>query len=123
MKLSLEEGFYDHDAWLSYIHGFEDEPEHGLRCRKCFEFNFIHASRKADLLNFPAFTTSLTVSRYKSSRTIFEVGKAFPNFEPIDFKKDNGYARSIELSKVYDLYRQNYCGCEFSKCSKIKLPG
>jgi predicted adenine nucleotide alpha hydrolase (AANH) superfamily ATPase len=65
-------------------------------------------------LQIPAFTTSLSVSRYKSSLTIFSLGREYQAFEAIDFKKRNGYARSIELSRQYGLYRQNYCGCEFS---------
>lgn len=114
LNLEIEEDGYDHEAWLRHIRGFEDEPEHGKRCMKCFEFSLARAARAADILEFPAFATTLTVSRYKSSQQIFEVGKAFPAFKPFDFKKQNGYSRSIELSKAYNLYRQGYCGCEFS---------
>jgi predicted adenine nucleotide alpha hydrolase (AANH) superfamily ATPase len=69
----------------------------------------------AEALGIPAFTTSLSVSRYKSSPRIFSTGAAFEAFQPIDFKKKDGYARSIELSRRYGLYRQEYCGCEFSR--------
>jgi len=115
LNLKLEEDSYDHEAWLRHIRGFENEPEQGMRCVKCFEFNLARTAGAAALMQFPAFTTTLTVSRYKPSAKIFEAGKAFPAFVPFDFKKLNGYSRSIELSKAYNLYRQNYCGCEFSR--------
>jgi epoxyqueuosine reductase len=123
LNLRLEEDGYDHEEWLNYIRGLEDEPEQGKRCLKCFEFNLARASRMADKLGLPAFTTSLSVSRYKPSAKIFEVGKAFPKFEAIDFKKKDGYSRSIELSWLYGLYRQSYCGCEFSLLSRGKDRG
>lgn len=117
LSMRIEEDVYDHDAWLAHVRGFEDEPEGGLRCLRCFGFNLARTARFTDDLDFPAFTTSLSVSRHKSSQKIFEAGKPFPKFEPIDFKKGNGYARSIELSRLYGLYRQGYCGCEFGRRS------
>jgi len=69
----------------------------------------------AERLDIPAFATTLTLSPHKVSRMIFEIGAQFPLFVPIDFKKKGGFLRSIELSEEYELYRQNYCGCEFSK--------
>lgn len=123
LNVQLEEDNYDHELWLRHVRGLEDEPEHGARCLKCFEFNLARASRMADRLRIPSFTTSLSVSRYKQSARIFEVGYAFPKFEAIDFKKKNGYSRSIELSRLHGLYRQNYCGCEFSMRSWGKGKG
>jgi epoxyqueuosine reductase len=123
LNLRLEADQYDHEAWLRHVRGLEDEPEQGKRCLKCFEFNLARASRMAERLRLPSFTTSLSVSRYKSSARIFEVGYAFPNFEAIDFKKKDGYSRSIELSRLYGLYRQTYCGCEFSVLSGRKGKG
>ena len=67
------------------------------------------------LMGVPAFTTTLSVSRHKSSPEIFSVGSAFERFEPFDFKKKGGWERSLELSRHYGLYRQDYCGCEFSR--------
>ena len=61
------------------------------------------------------FTTSLTVSPHKNSRLLLSIGKTHPNFEPYDFKKRDGFLRSLKLSRQLDLYRQNYCGCEFSR--------
>jgi len=114
-KLHLIRGVYDHEAWLEFIKGFEDEPEHGKRCTKCFEFNLKRASEVALSMGIEHFTTTLTVSRFKNSMQIFAVGEAFAGFEKIDFKKKDGFAKSIDMAKKLDLYRQQYCGCEFSK--------
>lgn len=111
---------YDHNLWLEFIKGLENEPEHGKRCLKCFEFNLLAASKAADVLGIEHFTTTLTVSRFKSSPAIFEVGQNFEKFEPVDFKKKNGFVRSIELAKQLGLYRQQYCGCEFSYNESIE---
>jgi predicted adenine nucleotide alpha hydrolase (AANH) superfamily ATPase len=117
LNIALREDTYDHQAWLAHVKGLEDEPEGGRRCEKCFAFSLAKTAAMAKALGIPAFTTSLSVSRYKSSPVIFSVGKAFETFLPMDFKKRDGYARSIELSRQYGLYRQNYCGCEFSRQS------
>lgn len=105
---------YDHALWLSFIKGLEDEPEHGKRCLKCFEFNLNEASNVAKALGIEKFTTTLTVSRFKNSQAIFDVGDKFTGFEKIDFKKKDGFAQSVKMSKELDLYRQTFCGCEFS---------
>lgn len=105
---------YNHELWLEHIKGLENEPEHGKRCLKCFEFNLKAAKQKADELGIEFFTTTLTVSRFKDSKAIFNVGKDFKGFIPIDFKKNDGFAKSITMSKEMNLYRQKYCGCEFS---------
>jgi epoxyqueuosine reductase len=106
---------YDHQSWLDYIHGFEDEPERGKRCIKCFEYNLGRTAAMARQLEIPGFTTTLTVSRHKSSKDIFSIGNAFQGFLALDFKKHDGYARSITLARQLELYRQGYCGCEFSR--------
>jgi predicted adenine nucleotide alpha hydrolase (AANH) superfamily ATPase len=105
---------YDHDAWLAHIAGFEDEPEKGERCVKCFEFNLGRTAIYARHHGFDFFTTTLSISPHKHSRTIFDIGTRLGNFLSVDFKKKDGFRHSIELSKQYELYRQNYCGCEFS---------
>ncbi len=105
---------YDHKAWLDFIKGLENEPEGGARCQKCFEFNLRAAYEEAKRLGIEAFTTTLTVSRFKNSSNIFKVGSRFDGFEPIDFKKKDGFAKSCEMAKELGLYRQGYCGCEFS---------
>ncbi|WP_320128011.1 epoxyqueuosine reductase QueH [uncultured Sphaerochaeta sp.] len=104
----------DHEAWLTQVAGLEGEKEGGARCEKCFLFNLREASRKAEELGFSHFCTTLTVSRFKNSKMIFKVGEQFPSFEAIDFKKKGGFDRSLVMSKEMHLYRQNYCGCEFS---------
>jgi len=105
---------YDHDSWLQDIKGFEGELEGGARCALCFEHNLQEAASKAVEMGFDYFTTTLSVSPHKKSITIFSIGKEKKGFVPIDFKKKGGFQRSIELSKELDLYRQKYCGCEFS---------
>jgi predicted adenine nucleotide alpha hydrolase (AANH) superfamily ATPase len=114
MNLVIEEDEYDHAEWLAHIQGLENEPEKGKRCEKCFEFSLQRANQMAERLGVESFATTLTLSPHKVSRIIFEIGKQFPRFEPIDFKKKGGFLRSIELSEEFDLYRQTYCGCEFS---------
>ena len=114
LEVVIEEDQYDHDAWLEKIQGLENEPEKGARCLKCFEFSLARTAELAARLGIPKFCTTLTVSPHKVSRLIFEIGAQFAGFEPIDFKKKDGFMRSLQLSKEMELYRQNYCGCEFS---------
>ena len=105
---------WNHEAWRVWVKGHERDPEHGERCRLCFHFNLERAAKKAKELGIEHFCTTLTVSRFKKSETIFLEGDQFDGFERIDFKKKNGFQRSVELAKELNLYRQNYCGCEFS---------
>ncbi|AEV28923.1 hypothetical protein SpiGrapes_1100 [Sphaerochaeta pleomorpha str. Grapes] len=104
----------DHASWLSSVAGLEQEREGGKRCEKCFLYNLRQASAKAEELGFKHFCTTLTVSRFKNSKLIFDIGEQFPLFEKIDFKKKGGFDRSLVMSRDLDLYRQQYCGCEFS---------
>ncbi len=115
LQLYIDE--YDHAAWLEFISivpEFEKQPEGSARCGRCFTYSFQRTAAQARDLGIPAFTTTLSISPYKKSRQLFDVGALFPGFTPIDFKKQDGYKRSIELSREYGLYRQTYCGCEFS---------
>ena len=105
---------WDHDQWLEWVKGHEMDKEHGERCSLCFRFNLLRAKAKADEMGIGRFATTLTVSRFKSSKAIFAQGDDLPGFEKIDFKKKDGFSRSIQLSKQLGLYRQNWCGCEFS---------
>ncbi|MCU0576435.1 MAG: epoxyqueuosine reductase QueH [Desulfobacterota bacterium] len=114
MHLELVEDEYDHGAWLTRVRGLEDEPERGRRCLKCFEHSLGRTAQAMKRLGLQGFTTTLSVSRHKSSPDLFAVGRFFEGFVEIDFKKRDGFARSIELSRQLDLYRQGYCGCEFS---------
>jgi len=112
--VGLEIDPYQHDDWLEHVRGLENEAEKGLRCVKCFDWSLRRTAQKAAEVGIENFATSLTVSPHKISRIIFEAGNQHPGFEPWDFKKGNGFLRSRELSDEFDLYRQNYCGCEFS---------
>ena len=104
----------EHQQWLDSIGGHETDPEKGERCALCFRYNLSEAAEEAEKLGIGHFTTTLTISPHKSSSLIFSIGDKTPGFTPIDFKKDGGYQRSIEISKELSLYRQRYCGCEFS---------
>jgi epoxyqueuosine reductase len=113
--LSLVEDVYDHDAWLAHIRGLEGEPERGRRCEKCFEYNLRRAASYARDREFDFFTTTLTISPHKDSSTIFRVGESLGPFLAVDLKKRDGFRRAMELTRAYGLYRQDYCGCEFSQ--------
>ena len=123
---------YNHDEFLNYIEGLEDEPEGGIRCKKCFELRLLNSVRIANefiidnnmTYNTNYLCTTLSVSPHKNAEMIEEIGekicKSYKNIEylPSDFKKEDGYLNSVKLSKKYGVYRQSFCGCEFSKCIK-----
>lgn len=112
--LRVVRGVWDHESWRAWVRGLEACPEHGERCRKCFAFNLRETAAAARRLGIGSFTTTLTVSRFKKSLLVFDAGKGLEGFEPIDFKKRNGFGRSVELARELGLARQSYCGCEFS---------
>ena len=117
------EGEYDPESFLCAAIGFEEEPEGGERCRKCFRLRLEKTAETAILRGFDCFATTLSASPYKNYSAISEIGKDICarygiGFIDRDFKKNGGYQRSLELSKKYSLYRQGYCGCEFSKGEK-----
>ena len=106
---------YDHGSWLREVAaGLENEPEKGARCGKCFRFNLARTARYAAEHGFDAFATSLTVSPHKVSAGIFEAS-GDERFLKADFKKRDGFKASLRRSAELGLYRQSYCGCEFSK--------
>lgn len=114
------EGTYDPNLFWKLSAGLENEPEGGARCIKCYYERLKQTALMARQLHFDYFTTTLTVSPYKKSQKLNEIGAFLEQKYGIpylfsDFKKKNGYKRSIELSKEYDLYRQDYCGCIYSK--------
>ena len=124
-KLNIIDSDYNYDDFLNVIKGLENEPEGGSRCSKCYLLRMDSTAKKASDLKYDYFATTLTVSPYKNSKKINEIGylleeKYKIKYLPSDFKKKNGYKRSIELSKEYNLYRQNYCGCVFSKMEREK---
>ena len=111
---------YDEAEYLEFVKGLEKEKEGGLRCRACFEFRLSRTAKFAKENGFDLFSTTLTVSPHKNSEVINEIGNRISKEVGVDFlagnfKKQDGYKKSIELSKRYNLYRQNYCGCRFSR--------
>ncbi|MBQ6351704.1 MAG: epoxyqueuosine reductase QueH [Lentisphaeria bacterium] len=119
----LEVDAYDHPAYLAAVAGLEREPEHGARCAKCFAFNLGRAAERAEQLGVE-FSTTLTVSPHKNSRTIFAAGERFSRFAAIDFKKRDGFLRSNRIARELGFYRQDFCGCEFSReRSSLKAGG
>lgn len=98
--------------------GHENDREGGERCKKCFSLRLQKTAELANCGKFDFFTTTLTISPLKNAALINSIGESLTSsakWLPSDFKKSNGYLRSLELSKEFELYRQNYCGCEFSK--------
>ena len=108
------------EEFYSAVKGLEHIREGGERCFACFRLRLERAARYAKENGFDFFTTTLTISPLKNAQKLNEIGEAVGEkfgvrHLPSDFKKKNGYKRSVELSKVYGLYRQDYCGCVFSK--------
>lgn len=117
------DGGYDGDSFLAMSKGMEQLPERGARCYKCYSLRLEDTARYASEHGFDMFTTTLSISPHKNATWINEIGALCQEKYDIeymysDFKKKNGYSRSIELSKEYDLYRQDYCGCIYSKREK-----
>lgn len=112
------EGEYLPETFISLAKGLEEAPERGPRCLKCYDLRLRETSKVAQEKNFEYFATTLTLSPLKPADVINSLGQQYSGYLATDFKKNNGYLRSIELSKEYGLYRQNYCGCEYSKRSQ-----
>ena len=117
-SVSFIEGRYEPEVYLEAVRGLENEPEGGARCTKCFELRLREAAAQAKAHACDFFVTTLTVSPHKNAALINELSLAAAEEYgvpclPSDFKKWDGYRRSIQLSKEYGLYRQNYCGCAF----------
>lgn len=114
-ELSAEEYKKQHQKWLKAVEGLEKEPEGGTRCEVCYKLRLQEAARLAKELKQDIFTTTLTMGRNKKAEIINAIGKTCGlKFYEADWKKQNGFLHSVQLSKQYGLYRQNYCGCEFS---------
>ena len=114
------DGGFAPEVFLSAAKGKESEREGGARCFSCYAMRLEETYNKAKEGGFDYFATTLTVSPHKRADKINEIGYALSErggakYLPSDFKKKGGYARSVQLSKEYGLYRQNYCGCEFSR--------
>ena len=122
-KIDIIDCDYDNDKYEKLIKGYEDCPERGDRCTICFNLRLEYTAKMAKELNYDYFCSTLTVSPYKNSKLINEIGNKMGEKYNIkwlysDFKKEDGYKKSIELSKKYNLYRQDYCGCKYSVRTK-----
>lgn len=118
-NVNLVKTVYNHDEFLNFAKNLEKDKEGGSRCVKCYRLRLESAFKYALKEGFDYITTTLTISPYKSAIVINNIGKEFEEKYNVkylysDFKKKDGYKRSIELSKKFNLYRQDYCGCEYS---------
>ena len=115
----IEDGYQPEEFYLK-VKGLEKEKEGGARCAVCFKLRLDQTAHKAKELGFDLFGTTLTVSPHKNAIVINSIGRSVEEESGVEFlegnyKKQDGYKKSIEFSKKYNLYRQNYCGCTFSK--------
>ncbi len=122
--VTFVEGAYEPEKFFELAKELEEASEGGARCRKCFALRLGETAALAAREGYDFFCTTLTVSPLKDAEAINEIGERMAAaydgllFLPSDFKKRDGYKRSLELSKEYDLYRQNYCGCVYSKAER-----
>lgn len=120
IPVKMMECDYEGEAFDAVAGGFESEPEGGSRCTRCFALRIEETARRAAAEGFDYYCTTLSVSPHKDAQRINALGEHFAQvyglkWLPSDFKKRGGYQRSIALSKEWELYRQNYCGCLYSK--------
>ena len=117
--VNLIDADYDNEEFMNDLHPFKEEKEGGARCAICIKKRMEYTAIKAKELGYDFFTTTLTVSPHKNSEMINKIGESLEEKHNIkflysDFKKEDGYLKSIKYAKEYDLYRQNYCGCRYS---------
>lgn len=118
--IPIVEGMYDPNEFYEIAKGLEKEPERGQRCYKCYELRLKETAKYAAEQGYDLFTTTLSISPHKNAAWLNEIGLHMGEVYGVphlysDFKKKNGYARSIQLSKEYNLYRQDFCGCIYSQ--------
>ena len=119
-KIDVKVIKYNHEEFLSYIKGFEKYEEGGARCFRCYRQRLEETAKYAAENNYDYFTTTLSISPHKDSQILNRLGKFLSekykvNYLFSDFKKKNGFKRSVELTDKFNMYRQDYCGCEFSR--------
>ena len=127
IKTEFYEGDWDPDSFFEAAAGLEDEPEGGKRCLKCFELRLKETAKKAAQLGIECFDSTLSVSPHKNYEALKQIGEEIASdcgleFEAGNYKKKDGFKRSTELAKQFNLYRQNYCGCCFSKRPEENVP-
>ena len=125
-QISFLDCDYENEKFKIMAKGLENIPEGGERCHKCYTLRIEKTAILAKENNFDYFCTTLSVSPFKNSRVLNEIGNMLEKKYDIkylysDFKKEDGYKKSIEYSKKYNLYRQNYCGCIYSKENKKEI--
>lgn len=118
VELVVEE--YEPDSFLEYVKGYEQEPEKGLRCDKCIELRILKTAQKAKELGIDTFATSLIISPHKNVEKIFAISNKIADeykikFLETNFRKNDGFFKTNQISKELNLYRQKYCGCKFAK--------
>lgn len=123
LNADLIEEIYDDERWFKTTQKFKDEPEKGRRCDVCYALRLEKTARKASESGFDMFTTVMSLSPLKKADVINRIGKMFARRHRIDFleanfKKQDGFKKSVELSHSHSLYRQNYCGCIYSQRNK-----
>lgn len=124
-KVSFMDCDYESEKYTKIAKSLEKEPEGGMRCVECFRLRLDKTAELAKLYGFDYFVTTLSISPLKNAQLINRIGSEISekygvSYLPSDFKKREGYKRSIELSKKYGLYRQNFCGCVYSKIQADK---
>lgn len=124
-RICFVEGAYEPERFFEMARGLEDCPEGGERCFGCYEMRLLEAAGLAREGGFDFFTTTLSISPLKNAQKLNEIGQRLAAeygvaYLPSDFKKKGGYQRSVELSREYGLYRQDYCGCVFSRDAKLR---
>ena len=120
LNVDLVIGEYDVKQWFDAVKGLEHEPEGGKRCEVCFRFRLERTAKIAAERGFDCFTTVMSISPHKNAKLLNEIGNELSReygveYIEANFKKKDGFKRSVELSRKYNLYRQDYCGCIFSK--------
>ena len=113
-------GEYNVSQWFEAVKGLEQEPEGGQRCQVCYQYRLAQTAKLAKKQGIEHFATTLTISPHKSAAVINQIGQELAEqfgvkFYVADFKKNNGFLKSVQISKQAGFYRQNYCGCVFSQ--------
>jgi hypothetical protein len=122
-EIKVADADYEPERFLSMANGYETCPERGERCERCFRLRLEETVKMAAAGDYDYFCTTLSISPHKNADLLMQIGEELAqvygvSYLPSDFKKKNGYKRSIELSAEYNLYRQDYCGCVFSKAAR-----
>lgn len=123
LNVDLIEEIYDDERWFKITQKFKDEPEKGRRCDVCYAMRLEKTARKASELGYDMFTTVMSLSPLKKADVLNRIGRMFSckfriDFLEANFKKKDGFKKSVELSKSHGIYRQNYCGCLYSQRNK-----